>query len=140
MNTLDTTTSLTRDVLELAAPEELFLLDTYVRGEDNSGRTSRGPQGFGGEMAIIMLTPFLFKFFDTFLNRIATRAADGSWEVLRKWFFEEKTAPGDDVITMIEAEMSRLELPKESRDALSSAITLTLSNRRGTLDHMRTAR
>lgn len=133
MNDVAMTRALTRDVLEDIAPGELFVLEHYSPGADTSGSTSRGPQGFGGNGALILLTPFLYKFFEGFLNRLAIRAADGGWDLVRDWISGSKAVPHEEIEAIVKSNVGTLGLPQERLDEVAASITQALLKKRGVL-------
>lgn len=67
------------------APEETILLDGYDPAIDRYGETARGPRGLGIETAVVLVLPYLYKFFDAFITRIASQLADESTALVKKW-------------------------------------------------------
>lgn len=130
MNRISLIKDLTRDVLESESPEEVFLLNSYDPSVNATGTTAKGPQGFGGEVVIVLVLPYVYKFFDKFIERMGTRAADGTWDLVRKWFLDMDESPSAEIKTIIKTEFSSLNIPDVEKNRTIDAVILALSKKR----------
>lgn len=77
--------SLTEDVLARSAPEEVFLVEAYDPHTATSGSTSGGPAGFGAAEGIALLLPFVYSFFNKYVEAAATEAGKKGFAFVFEW-------------------------------------------------------
>jgi hypothetical protein len=97
--------SLTSTALEQVAPDEVFLLDHYDASGQAFGSASKGPQGFGAETAIALALPFLLKFFEKFIEKIGSNAADTTYKAISGYLATSEPTPDTVVTAALEAEL-----------------------------------
>lgn len=124
---------LTHAVLLQEAADELLLLDEYDPRVDISGATAHGPQGFGGDAVIILLTPFVYKFFEKFVEKIAARAADDGWDLVRRWLVRSDGALYSGVVDLVKAEILASGLAPGDADRVAQRIVAVIHDKRASL-------
>lgn len=133
MNKAQLVHDLTAKALEQIAPEELFLLADYDPTAAQFGATSKGPQGFGAETAIALAMPFLIKFFEKFIEKLAANAADSTCKKIAGYLATNTKAPTPEVSDAIRQELIAAGLPPGKADQAVSAVAAVLHSQRAVL-------
>ena len=122
--------SLTKDVLQTVSPIETLLVDSYDPAGTSAGATARGPQGFGSTTELLLLMPFIYKFFDAFLGKLGGNAGDLLWKTLDRWLavgaVPDSAAQDRAALDAVRAELQQLGVPEERRQASAEAILRSL--------------
>ena len=87
----------TRRVLEACSPEEVVILDLYKPSARLDGATSKGPLGLGNSAEIVLLLPFVCKFFDALFDEAITDAGKAAYVHIRKLLAANKKDTGEQV-------------------------------------------
>lgn len=87
----------TRRVLEVCSPEEVVILDLYKPSERLDGATSKGPLGLGTSSEIVLLLPFVYKFFEILFDEAVTDAGKAAYVHIRKLLATKKQDPGEEI-------------------------------------------
>lgn len=110
------------ETLTEVSPEEIVLLDEYDPNSKLQGATARGPQGIGIEAVLFLLLPYLYKFFEKFLDCIASDAADYAYKIAKKWLEDNSTSSNEVVRELIKAQLIELGLPPDHIDKVTDVI------------------
>lgn len=120
--------SMTRDVLEMVSPEEAFLVEAYDDKQDAAGSTAGGPQGFGAGEVIVLMLPYVYKFFESFLEGLGQQAGKRVAELLMR-----PDAGSDTLKTAIAEKLRAAGVPETQLGGLADAITEVINKRKGSL-------
>ncbi|NMQ29794.1 hypothetical protein E4Q23_19720 [Candidatus Accumulibacter phosphatis] len=123
--------TLTTAVLKELSPEEVFLVEDFDPALQLDGETSSGPQGFGAEAAIAMLLPFVYRFFEKLVDRLASRAGDGGYDLLLRWFRVPSTDDDERIIDLIRKELRLSGLNDELANKAAPVALRVLREQRG---------
>ncbi|MGX9966049.1 hypothetical protein ACVFYP_22175 [Roseomonas sp. F4] len=118
--------SLTEDVLARSAPEEVFLVESYDPETANSGSTSTGPAGFGAAEAITLLLPFVYSFFNKFVEAAGTEAGKKGFAFVFEWLRANSDKDQAAAREQIKETLAASGLPAAALDSTADSIMETL--------------
>lgn len=123
------------ETISEVAPEEELLVEDYEPKSESFGKTARGPQGIGVEAVIVLILPYVYRFFEKFIDRIATNVADDGYKVIKDWFESPQKQSEGQIKSLIEVELSQSGLPNDKVSIVAARIlTVMRSNDRKILD------
>jgi len=85
----------TRRVLEACSPEEVVIVDLYQPSERLDGATSKGPLGLGTSSEIVLLLPFVYKFFEGLFDGAIKEAGKDAYVSVRNLLRAKKDDDGE---------------------------------------------
>lgn len=121
--------SLTREAIEIAAPEELFLLDHLGSEQTQSPKTFSGPQGFGIEMGITLIAPVLYKFLEKLLERLVAKGAERTGDALLAWIMGNDSSDEPKTYIAIFTQLTNSGLDRAQSEIAARAIMNVLKGR-----------
>ena len=128
----DVIKTLTKDVLEIESPYELNLVDQYDPKSSQNGKTAGGQRGFGISPEIILLLPIIYRFFEKFLDRLATNIADGSFNIVKEWARDPNRQDDEEISKFIRAKLEEEGVLSELQlTSITNSILVGLKKRRG---------
>jgi len=136
MRQLELIREITGGVLRDISPAELFLLPSYDPASRTAGKTSGGPQGFGGNEQLVLLLPFVYKFLETFIAKLASHSADFVWTRLAE-LVQKPPDPDENILSSISVELEKLGMPPGQIMSASKAILHSLREHRQLLLNVR---
>jgi hypothetical protein len=106
---------LSRKVLTLHSPEEVFLLEFYQGNTKAGGATSNGPLGIGFESVAVLLLPVVWKIFEDIIDEakkeiIKSGTKDGITSLKELLKNRRKAIVLDDALPALLLEDIRLQL------------------------------
>ena len=113
---------LTAEVVNSISPEEAFLVDSFDPKSQIDGQTAKGPRGLGAEIALGLLLPYVYRFFEKAIDRFAAKAADSTFDALARWIRSSKSELEPSLVQVVQRELQQLGLD-ESR-AVEAAPTV----------------
>jgi hypothetical protein len=125
MGNNELTRDLTGSVLSEIAPAEVLLLPSFQPDMDNTGKTAGGPQGIGVHVGIVLLLPYIYRFFEKFLDGAASRAGGASWDMLVRWLRESKESDSK-IEEIVNNELEKIGVPEDRRPQASASIIRSL--------------
>jgi len=120
---------LVRDVLEAQSPDELDLVGGYKPSDNKDGETARGSQGIGVTTGIALLLPIIYRFFDKFLDRLASRLADGTIDIMRDWLTHPDKKNDDEMRDYIRSGLHEAGLSDEQLSSVTETVLETIKRK-----------
>lgn len=125
-----TKTLVSETVLEVS-PEEVVLIDEYDPDSNCYGRTALGPQGFGVEATVFLILPYVYRFFEKFMDKFASNSADDAYKVVRSWLDSSNELAIDNVRALIGQELRVAGVPEEKVGGLAEGVIKVLRKHGG---------
>lgn len=118
---------LTGDAISKFAPEESILVESYDPSQANYGAAAGGPQGIGIETAITLALPFVYKFFEELIGRLAAKTADEITIAVKRWLAGEISSDDEELLNdLFREKLIAFGMPAEKALEASKAILSTL--------------
>ena len=124
---------LTAHVLHSISPEEEVLVDMYDPDSKVDGQTSQGPRGLGAEVALGLLLPYVYRFFEKAVDRIAIKAADSAFDALGQWLRSPKPDSNSTLVEIVRKELLQAGLDQSTAALAAPAVLKALVQHRGAL-------
>jgi hypothetical protein len=119
--------AMTTSVLEAVSPDETILAATYSPSHRQDGEAAKGPRGFGAETAIVLLLPYVYRFFEKLVDRVAQQSGDSLHELIKRWL-QKPTAADPALVAMVEAELCAAGLDKEQAAKAAPSVLKTIAS------------
>ena len=94
--------AMTTSVLEIVSPDEAILATTYSPNSRQDGEAAGGPRGFGAEATIVLLMPFIYRYFEKMVDRVAQKSGDTIYEMLKRWIQKPAAVADPALVAMVE--------------------------------------
>lgn len=124
---------LTGDVIRSVSPEEDILIESFDPGANVDGQSAKGPRGLGAEVALALLLPYIYRFFEKAIDRMATKAADSVVDALTGWIRGSKSDIDPVLVQVVQQELQQAGLEKSKAIAAAPAILKALVQHREAL-------
>ncbi|HIV73010.1 MAG TPA: hypothetical protein H9903_18895 [Candidatus Aquabacterium excrementipullorum] len=124
---------LTGDVIRSISPEEEFLLDEFDPKVRMDGQAAKGPRGLGAEVALGLLLPYVYRFFEKAVDRCVAKAADSAADALLKWLRESTSLADPAALKVVEHELQQAGLDESRAAAVAPAVLKALAEHRSIL-------
>ena len=118
---------LTKDALSRVAPDEVFLVGSYDPKTAASGATAKGPQGFGAGDAIVLLLPFIYDFFQKFVEGLASETGKASFVAVTNWIADKSENHSPSARDKIRLTLKETGIPADAVEKTTDSIMETLN-------------
>ncbi len=132
---------LTADVVHSISPEEEFLVESFDPKAQIDGQAAKGPRGLGADLALGLLLPYVYRFFekaiDRFfekaIDRFATKAADSTFDALARWIRGSMSDSDPTFVQVVQRELQQAGLDESRAVAAAPAVLKALAQHREAL-------
>lgn len=113
---------MTTKVLEIVSPDEAILVESYSPENRRDGEAARGPRGFGAEAGIVLLMPFIYRYFEKMVDRIAQKSGDAIYEMLIRWIKKPAAIADPALVAMVEEHLRAAGLDSEQAAKVAPSV------------------
>lgn len=120
--------AMTASVLEMISPDEALLATAYSPGASRDGETAKGPRGFGAEAGIILLLPYVYRYFEKLVDRVAQKSGDAVCEMIKRWLKNPAMVDDPALIEMVEGDLRIAGLDKHQAAKAAPSVLKTIAS------------